>query len=95
MSIKKFGNTTILMNRVKSITLLITILCVSIVHAEESTYIKQQVAYKDQDANGKELTWDFGMLSPINEEYRSTWANGCRANTPSISMPITNWCNKW
>ena len=57
------------MNPIKSITLLITILCVSMLYAEDNnTYIKQQVAYKDQGASGKELTWDFGMLSPITEE---------------------------
>ena len=74
----------------KSKLLIIFSICVSVLYAEENTYIKQQVAYKDQGANDKELTWDFGMLSPINEEYRSTWADGCKANTPCISMPMTN-----
>ena len=74
----------------KSKLLIIFSICVSVLYAEENTYIKQQVAYQDPGANGKEMTWDFGMLSPINEEYRSTWADGCRANTPSISMPMTN-----
>jgi hypothetical protein len=36
----------------KSITLLIAILCVSMLYAEENTYIKQQVAYKDSGASG-------------------------------------------
>ena len=57
------------MNPIKSFLALSAVLCVSMLHAEENTYIKQQVAYKDQGASGKELTWDFGMLSPINEEY--------------------------
>ena len=84
------------MKPIKSFLALSAILCVSMLYAEDNnTYIKQQVAYKDQGANGKELTWDFGMLSPINEEYRSTWADGCKANTPCISMPMTNWCSRW
>ena len=53
----------------KSKLLIIFSICISILYAEENTYIKQQVAYKDQGASGKELTWNFGMLSPINEEY--------------------------
>ena len=57
------------MNPIKSFLALTAILCAYMLYAEENTYIKQQVAYKDQGANGKELTWDFGMLSPINEEY--------------------------
>ena len=44
MSIKKFGNTNIIMNSIKSITLIIAILCVSTLYAEDNnTYIKQQV----------------------------------------------------
>ena len=65
MSIKKFGNTNIIMNSIKSITLIIAILCVSMLYAEGNTYIKQQVTYKDQGANGKELTWNFHMELPI------------------------------
>ena len=57
------------MNPLKLFLALTAILCVSVLYAEENTYIKQQVAYKDQGASGKELTWDFGMLSPINEKY--------------------------
>ena len=53
----------------KSKLLIIFSICVSMLYAEDNIYIKQQVAYKDQGANGKELTWDFGMLSLINEEY--------------------------
>ena len=49
------------MNPIKSFFALSAILCVSMLYAEENTYIKQQVAYKDQGANGKELTWDFGI----------------------------------
>lgn len=72
------------MNPIKSITLLITILCVSTLYAEENTYIKQQVAYKDPGASGKELTWDFGMLSPTNEEY-----------TVAYSIPDSNYMHQW
>jgi hypothetical protein len=53
------------MNPIKLFLTLSAILCVSMLHAEDNIYIKQQVAYKDQGASGKELTWDFGMLSPI------------------------------
>ena len=53
----------------KSKLLIIFSICVSMLYAEDNIYIKQQVAYKDQGANGKELTWDFGMMSLINEEY--------------------------
>ena len=39
------------MNSIKSITLLITTFCVSMLYAvDNNTYIKQQVAYKDQVA---------------------------------------------
>lgn len=31
--------------------------------------IKQQVEFKDPGSKGKNLTWDFSMLQPINEEY--------------------------
>ena len=41
------------MKAIKSITLLITILCVSMLYAEDNIYIKQQVAYKDQGASGR------------------------------------------
>ena len=49
----------------KSKLLIIFSICISTLHAEDNIYIKQQVACKDQCASGKELTWDFGMLSPI------------------------------
>ena len=62
------------MKSLKLFLALSAILCVSMLYAEENTYIKQQVAYKDPGASGKELTWDFGMLSPINEEL-SHWMN--------------------
>jgi hypothetical protein len=45
----------------KSKLLIIFSICVSVLYAEENTYIKQQVAYQDPGANGKEMTWDFGM----------------------------------
>ena len=51
---------------------------------DNNTYIKQQVAHKDQGASGKELTWDFGMLSPINEEY-----------TVAYSIPDSNYMHQW
>ena len=38
---------TVIMNPIKSFLALIAILCVSTLYAEENTYIKQQVAYKD------------------------------------------------
>ena len=73
------------MNPIKSFLALSAILCVSMLHAEDNnTYIKQQVAYKDQGASGKELTWDFGMLSPINEEY-----------TVAYSIPDSNYMHQW
>ena len=50
------------MKSIKSFFALSAILCVSMLYAEENIYIKQQVAYKDQGANGKELTWDFGII---------------------------------
>jgi len=31
--------------------------------------VKQQVEYKDPGSSGKNLTWDFRFLQPINEEY--------------------------
>ena len=50
------------MNPIKSFFALSAILCVSMLYAEDNnTYIKQQVAYKDQGANGKVMTWDFGI----------------------------------
>ena len=49
----------------KSKLLIIFSICVSMLYAEDNTYIKQQVAYKDQGANGKELTWNFHMELPI------------------------------
>ena len=72
------------MNPLKLFLALIAILCISTLYAEENTYIKQQVAYKDQGASGKELTWDFGMLSPINEEY-----------TVAYSIPDSNYMHQW
>lgn len=32
--------------------------------------VKQQVEYKDPGSSGRELTWDFRALQPINEEYK-------------------------
>ena len=37
----------------KSKLLIIFSICISTLYAEENTYIKQQVAYKDQGANGR------------------------------------------
>ena len=68
----------------KSKLLIIFSICVSMLYAEDNIYIKQQVAYKDQGANGKELTWDFGMQSPINEEY-----------TVAYSIPDSNHLHQW
>ena len=31
--------------------------------------VKQQVEYKDPGSSGKNMTWDFRFLQPINEEY--------------------------
>ena len=31
--------------------------------------VKQQVEFKDPGSSGKNLTWDFSMLQPINEKY--------------------------
>ena len=54
------------MNPIKSFLALTAILCVSMLYAEDNnTYIKQQVAYEDQGANGKELTWNFHLELPI------------------------------
>ena len=54
------------MNPLKLFLALTAILCVSTLYAEDNnTYIKQQVAYEDQGANGKELTWNFHMELPI------------------------------
>mgnify|MGYP003544433150 CR=1 FL=1 len=42
------------MNPIKSFLALSAILCVSMLYAEDNnTYIKQQLAYKDQGASGK------------------------------------------
>ena len=58
----------------KSITLLIAILCVSMLYAEDNnTYVKQQVAYKDQGASGKELTWE---IHPLYSHRQSIGATG-------------------
>lgn len=58
---------------------------VSALWAEESnTYIKQQVQYQDPGAYGKDLTWDFRMLRPINDEY-----------TIAFSIPDSNYMHRW
>ena len=45
------------MNPIKLYLVLSAILCVSMLYAvDNNTYIKQQIAYKDQGASGKELT---------------------------------------
>ena len=74
-----------IMNPIKSFFALSAILCVSMLYAvDNNTYIKQQVAYQDPGAKGKEMTWDFGMLSPINEEY-----------TVAYSIPDSNYMHQW
>jgi len=35
--------------------------------------VKQQVEYKDPGSSGKNLTWDFRFLQPINEEYAHSY----------------------
>ena len=58
---------------------------VSALWAEESnTYIKQQVQYQAPGAYGKDLTWDFCMLRPINDEY-----------TIAFSIPDSNYMHRW
>ena len=52
------------MNPIKLYLVLSAILCVSTLYAEDNIYIKQQVAYKDQGASGKELTWEIHPLYP-------------------------------
>jgi hypothetical protein len=32
--------------------------------------VKQQVEFKDPGSSGRELTWDFSMVQPLNEEYK-------------------------
>ncbi len=32
--------------------------------------VKQQVEFKDPGAAGRNITWDFSMLQPINEDYK-------------------------
>lgn len=32
--------------------------------------VKQQVEYKDPGASGKEISWDFRLVQPINEDYQ-------------------------
>lgn len=58
---------------------------VSALWADDSyTYIKQQVQYQDPGAHGKDLTWDFCMLRPINDEY-----------TITFSIPDSNYMHRW
>ena len=49
------------MNPIKSFFALSAILCVSMLYAEDNIYIKQQVAYKDPGANGKEFVEMHGL----------------------------------
>jgi len=49
----------------KSKLLIIFSICISTLYAEDNnTYIKQQVAYKDQGSSGNELTWEIHPLYP-------------------------------
>ena len=58
---------------------------VSVLWAEEpDTYIKQQVTYRDPGAYGKDMTWDFRMLHPVNDEY-----------TITFSIPDSNYMHRW
>lgn len=58
---------------------------VSALWADDSyMYIKQQVEYQDPGACGKDLTWDFCMLRPINDEY-----------TIAFSIPDSNYMHHW
>ena len=58
---------------------------VSALWADDSyTYIKQQVQYQAPGAYGKDLTWDFRMLRPINDEY-----------TIAFSIPDSNYMHRW
>ncbi len=58
---------------------------VSALWADDSnTCIKQQVEYQDPGAYGKDLTWDFSMLRPINDEY-----------TIAFSIPDSNYMHRW
>lgn len=58
---------------------------VSALWADDSyTYIKQQVAYRDPGAHGKDLIWDFSMLRPVNDEY-----------TLEFSIPDSNYMHRW
>lgn len=58
---------------------------VSALWADDSyAYIKQQVQYQDPGAYGKDMTWDFCMLRPINDEY-----------TIAFSIPDSNYMHHW
>ena len=35
--------------------------------------VKQQIEFKDPGSSGKDLTWDFSSIQPINEEYSLTY----------------------
>lgn len=48
------------------------------------TYIKQQMEYQEPGAYGKEMTWDFRMLRPVNDEY-----------TIAFSIPDSNYMHRW
>ncbi len=58
---------------------------VSALWADDSyMYIKQQVEYQDPGACGKDLTWNFSMLRPVNDEY-----------TIAFSIPDSNYMHHW
>lgn len=35
--------------------------------------VKQQVEFKDPGSSGRELTWDFSMVQPLNDEYKLSY----------------------
>lgn len=59
--------------------------------AECNTYragdiiIKQQVEYKDPGSNGKNITWDFSMLNPVDEKYKIRYLLRTRADSAQVT----------
>ena len=69
----------------KCLLFILLVAVVSALRADDSyTYIKQQVEYQDHGAYGKDLTWDFSMLRPVNDEY-----------TIAFSIPDSNYMHRW
>jgi len=46
--------------------------------------IKQQVEFKDPGPSGKHITWDFSMLSSINEKYKLIYFNKTKGDTTRV-----------